>query len=299
MSFDVPRELRRTVGARGRAWISALPAVVAELAERWELALGPPYSGGTHALVLAVTRADGSAAVLKVPLVDDENRAEAAALRCYDGDGAVRLYDADPWTGALLLERLEPGTPLVDHPDRDEAVAVACRLLRRLSRPAPREHAFPLVCDVALRWADQIAAAAWLPRAAAGEAEAFARAAAQQHGVVLVNRDAHLGNMLAARREPWLLIDPKPLVGEPSFDAGWLLLDLLGDRPTPQIARRLVPLLAAGLDVDPGEVRGWAVLRAVENVVWSRSEGADPSEHLAQAAALSPGRDGSGRPSSW
>lgn len=289
------------VGGRGRAWTSALPATVTRLAQRWQLTLGQPYSGGSHALVLAVTRADGSPAVLKTPLVDEENREEAGALRLYDGEGAVRLYEADRATGALLLERLTPGTSLADHRDRGQAIEVVCDLLRRLRRPAPQEHAFPLVRDVALRWADAIPAAnarfgGPLPRALVAEAVDFARASADRHEGVLVNRDAHLGNVLTAEREPWLLIDPKPLVGEASFDAGYLLLDLLGDQPTPRVARRLVPRLAAGLGVEAAEVHGWALLRAVENAVWSLTEGDDPSDHLALATALSPGRAGSARP---
>lgn len=55
----------------------------------------------------------------------------AAATRWYRGDGASLLYDSAPGTGALLLERLEPGAPLRDHPDHDAAIDVACGLLRR------------------------------------------------------------------------------------------------------------------------------------------------------------------------
>src|SRR5262245_51036971 len=103
-------------GARGRAWMEALPGVVADLERRWELRLGArAYGGGSHSLVLPVTRSDGAPAVLKVPVLDAENRREADALRAYAGDGAALLYAADEASGALLLERLEPGTPLIHH----------------------------------------------------------------------------------------------------------------------------------------------------------------------------------------
>ena len=292
MEVIVPDALRRSVGEGATEWLAALPGIVSQLAARWRLAVGRPYPGGSHALVLAVSRADDTPAVLKVPLVDDENRAEAAALHEYDGDGAVRLYDADPESGALLLERLRPGTPLVDHPDREAAIDVVCRLLRRLRRPPPPAHAFPLVADLAEVWAEELPAAYErhgrpFARDLLDEAVEFARGpATAEDGTCLVNRDAHLGNVLAAEREPWLLIDPKPLVGGPSFDAGYLLWDLLGGEPTRAAAGCLVTRLAEGLDVDPLRVRGWALVRAVENALWVLGDGGDPSDYLIAAGAI-------------
>ena len=34
---------------------------------------------------------------------------------------------------------------------------------------------------------------------------------------MLVNQDLHADNILSATREPWLVIDPKPLAGEREF----------------------------------------------------------------------------------
>jgi len=242
--------------------------------------------------VLPVRRGDGSAAVLKLPTLDEENRNEAEALRQYAGDGAVRLYDADPGSGALLLERLRPGTPLTDHPDQAEAIDIICGLLRRLRRPPARLHPFPMVRELALRWAEELPALharhgqrSWSPLVE--EAAARARALATPDGdELLVNRDAHLGNVLAAQREPWLLIDPKPLVGERAFDAGWLLLELLGPAGTPAPARGLIARLSHGLGADPGRVRDWALVRAVDTAVWLLDLGADPSGDFATAATL-------------
>jgi streptomycin 6-kinase len=36
---------------------------------------------------------------------------------------------------------------------------------------------------------------------------------------VLLATDLHAGNVLRAQREPWLVIDPKPFVGDRSYDA--------------------------------------------------------------------------------
>ncbi len=278
-----PVELRRTVvewfGEEGRRWCDALPGTVARLTAQWKLSPGKPLAGATHALVLDCLSSDGSPAVLKLPFVDDENRAEADALRLYDGDGAVRLLDHDPTSGALLLERLVPGTPLLDLSDRHHALDIACAILRRLRRPAPEGHRFPLLRDLAASWArhlpaEQARLSHPLPRQMVDEAVRLARDLGAWNGHdVVVNRDPHLANFLSARREPWLLIDPKPVVGEAAFDGSYLLVANLEEDATRNVASSAVERIAAGLGVEPGRARAWAFVRAVDSALWARSLG--------------------------
>jgi streptomycin 6-kinase len=104
---------------------------------------------------------------------------------------------------------------------------------------------------------------------------------------VLVNRDAHLGNVLAAARAPWLLADPKPLVGDAAFDAGSPIDWLFDDQPTPAQAERIVTTVASALAIDEQRARAWAVVRAMDNYRWALfDEGDDPTPYLATAAAL-------------
>lgn len=295
----IPPDLRQIVGqwagAEGEAWIDALPEITGRLAQEWRLELGAPLAGGSMSLVLAALQEDGVPAVLKVPFLDDENRREADALKHYGGVGAVRLYANDPETGAMLLERVTPGTPLADHPDSNQAVAIACRVLRRLWHPPKPNHRFSLVRDLALDWVDRIPAShrrhgSPFPPRLVEQAAILARELADGSDTpVVVNRDAHLGNILAAEREPWLLIDPKPLVGDGAFDAGYLLLDRLGDAPTPARAAKLVERIAEGLDAEPGRIQGWGLLRAVENALWTLDVHSSPEADLAKATALAAG----------
>jgi hypothetical protein len=46
---------------------------------------------------------------------------------------------------------------------------------------------------------------------------------------------------------------------------------------------------AMGLGADPVRVRGWALIRAVQNVQWALEIDEDPEADLAEAAALSAG----------
>jgi streptomycin 6-kinase len=287
-------------GQAGRAWLDSLPTLLAQLKDRWHLTVGPPYPGGAVAFVAPAERANGERAVVKVSFVEEETRDEADALAQWDGDGAVRLLDADRDFGALLLERLEPGTSLEEHPDRDEAISIACRLLRRLWRAVPSPHPFSLVADVAERWAVALPErferleAPFEPTLVDQAVALCLERSASNEDLILANRDYHLGNVLAARREPWLLIDPKPLVGEPAFDTGHLLRSLVRREPDPTHAGRLAKRLAAELGLDREHVRQWAFIRSVEDALWGIEVGSDVEWDLECARALTDSTGASG-----
>ena len=234
----------------GPAWLRDLPARVARLAARWELDLEPPYvPGGVTSYVAPARRADGSAAVLKVVLPHREARDEADALRTWAGDGAVLLVDDAPEEHALLLERCVPGTPLADLDDRDAILDIGADVLARLWRaPAPDEPFEPL--EAVTDWFAELVAARQvefgrpLPDRLVDEALVALRELPRTATArVVLHHDFHPGNVLAAHRQPWLAIDPKPQVGDPAFDPLQLILQtsdpLDDDDPAATIRYRL------------------------------------------------------------
>ncbi|MEV0549237.1 aminoglycoside phosphotransferase family protein [Nocardia salmonicida] len=305
---SVEDTVRAVFGAAGARWIDELPGVVAGLAARWGLTeFSAPFGGGTHAYVASARREDGVWVVLKVPMVDEENLAEATALHSYDGDGAVRLLDFDPDSGALLLEWAHPGTELLTQPgfpslegrpENADKVAFACGLYRRLRRPPTATPVgfpgLPAVTDIVAglraRLADPEPALAEHISPLLGERVAHwcAELSEPTDELLIVNRDTHLGNIVAAEREPWLLIDPKPCLGEAAFDAGFLIMIQVQSTPTPAHAGAVVATTAQHLDVPVDRAGGWAFLRAIEEIVWSVEDGDDETLplHLSVATAL-------------
>jgi streptomycin 6-kinase len=91
--------------------------------------------------------------------------------------------------------------------------------------------------------------------------------AATQSRQVLLHGDFHPGNVLAATREPWLIIDPKPLVGEPAYDlAQWLSNRwdaALATADPVQAFRQQIDRFAASLGLDPARIAGWAFVKAL------------------------------------
>jgi streptomycin 6-kinase len=235
---------------------------------------------------------DGRRAVLKVNFPEPESEREPEALLHWSGEGAVRLLAHDPSRRALLVERCEPGIQLWQVANEEEANDVAAAVLRRLWCPPPDGHGFRLLVEQAASWADELPAR-WerlgrpFERALLEEAVGFLREAGPaQREPVLLHQDFHGGNVLRATREPWLAIDPKPLVGEREFDTASLLRDrrpeLLGD-PGAAAARvrRRLDQLAAELDLDRERMRGWGVAHAL---AWNGDEAMIACARLLAAA---------------
>lgn len=258
----------------GADWLEGLPQLASECAEEWSLRLGAPFEPATISLVVPATLPDGSAAVLKLTFPEPESAEEPDALAAWDGRGAVRLLARDEARSALLMERCFPGTQLWDEPDEERANEIAAGVLRRLWRPAPvSDHPFRLLTDVAAEWEESIPAT-WdrlgrpFERSLLDLALAALRdLSSSQPKVVILHQDYHGGNVLAAEREPWLAIDPKPLVGERAFDVASLLRDrrpaLARDtHPVRTITRRL-DLLSEALVIDRERMRGWGIVHAL------------------------------------
>ncbi|HKG12549.1 MAG TPA: aminoglycoside phosphotransferase family protein [Pyrinomonadaceae bacterium] len=301
MTF-VPEEFARAVrafrGAEGEAWLRELPVTVEACAARWSLEVGPPFLPLYYNYVARADGADGARLVLKICFPDDEAPTEREALRLFEGRGAVRLVGADEGRSALLLERLEPGTKLSDLCDTDDAGATsaAASVMRSLRRPAPDAHEFPSVAD----WGEGFGrhrarfegASGPLPARLFDEAETLFRELNDSAGEpVLLHGDLHQGNIISARREPWLAIDPKGIVGEAAYEVGALLRNPIGQilaRPSlPRVMERRIRQLSDELGFGRERVRGWGLSQAMLAAVWSCEDGArDASEWVACAEAV-------------
>jgi streptomycin 6-kinase len=243
-------------------WLERVPALVEECREAWSLRLGAPYDAGAAGYAVRVETANGTPAVLKLIYPHRESEHEAAALERWDGDGAVRLFAHDPERWAMLLERCEPGTKLYEALDADEALDVMAALLPRLWQPAGAP--FRALAEEAAWWLS------YLPRRWEESGRPFERKlldaavaalselAPTQGEQVLLHQDLHAENVLAAQREPWLAIDPKPLVGEPEFGLAPIVRAFELGHGRREVLHRL-DRLTSELGLDRDRARGWAI----------------------------------------
>ena len=287
--MNIPRRLEWIRGEPGGgAWLEALPQIATELAEQWALRLGEPYERSNVSLAVPADGVDATPAVLKINFPGPENEREADALAHYDGRGAVRLLANDRSRSSLLVERCEPGTQLWAVPDDEEATRIAAGVLQRLWRAPAERHPFRLLETEAAAWERQIPAD-WEQLGGPFERElmdaavdALVDLARSQGDRVVLHQDFHGGNVLRAEREPWLAIDPKPLVGEREFDAASLLRDRRSEISHRRVERRL-DLLETCLGLDRERLRGWGIAHAL---AWGISPSKLEPEMVEAARAL-------------
>ncbi|MGH3413060.1 MAG: aminoglycoside phosphotransferase family protein [Marmoricola sp.] len=262
-------------------WVDRLPRMVDDLHGEWELTADGWAMHGYTSLVVPVRTARGRPAVLKIGFPDDESEHEHLALQRWGGRGAVRLLRAEPHRRALLLERLH-------HADlrdlRDvEACEVVAGLYRRLHAPALPQ--LRTVASYVERWTAALAGLprdAPIPRRLVEQALSLAPdLLADQQDLRIVHGDLHYFNVLAADREPWLAIDPKPMAGDPHYEPAPMLWNRFEELAAPRsgrsvrngVRRRFHALVdAAGLDED--RARDWVVVRMVLNAHWAVEDAA-------------------------
>jgi streptomycin 6-kinase len=284
-AVEIPQRLAvsyaRGFGEEGRAWIAGLPALAAEFLQRWELRRDGEVRAGEASLVLPVLRQHGARAVLKLQMPREETTAALIGLRTWNGEGMVRLLEQDAESGTMLLERLDAARTLASIEDDDVAMSILAELQARLVRlPAPQ--GLRSLGDIATEMLEQV------PRAVTALADpadrrrlrGWASAVSElvgEPGDRILHWDLHYDNVLAARREPWLAIDPEPLAGDPGFDL-WPALDSRWDDVVTKgdalrVVRRRFDLLTEVLGLDRARATGWTLGRLLQNSLWDIADG--------------------------
>jgi streptomycin 6-kinase len=240
----------------------------ARLIEHWGLTVGEPFEGGVASVVTPAVTAAGDEVVLKIQRPHRESEHEAAALELWEGNGAVRLLAYDPERHALLLERCMPGTPLAAAGQKealDVLVSLLPRLWKRTAAP------FRPLAEEAAWWMEQLpcewerAGRQFDRRLLDAALAALSELAPTQGEQVLLHQDLHGENVLAAEREPWLAIDPKPLVGEREFAVAPIVRSFELGHSRRDVLYRL-DRLTSELGLDRERARGWAI---GQTIAWS------------------------------
>jgi streptomycin 6-kinase len=271
---DIRARLTRRFGPAVAGWCAELPTLVDTVARQWGLRPGPAWPLGGTSVVLPCQTGNGEQMMLK--LTPDLKIAadEATALDLWSASPhVVQLHDADPGRGALLLERVSPGTRLQDEPDRWPLADVA-PMLTDLWRPAwiSARSGLPNLRDrvkftfdlTRVRLARHPAAARHIPPGLVEASEIAAGALVKDGPVGLVHGDLHPGNVLRGGSGRGVVaIDPRPCLGDRAFDAVDWVLASGGSKAAMQQRVDWLALHVDGL----GAERAWAWSQALAVVV--------------------------------
>ena len=294
------------LGPAGDAWLAALPGLVDDLEQRWDVQVERrSLPGGSNGVVLPATTTTGARCVVKVAAPGVDLARQAQVLAAAGGQGHVRLHAHDPRRRSVLLERLDRPLAQTPMPVADALAAVCATQRQAWSAPTPAVLGDPLpdpapdratvrargLADLAARHEHDATADVL---ALAHDCAARRSAAHDPARCVLTHGDAHPANLLRAPAAPsgWLLIDAGGVVAEPAYDVGVALRDWSSHLQDPATAagrlRGWCDLAAALTGTDPAAVWDWAFLERVSTGLYVTSIGSRPVGRplLTAAAAI-------------
>jgi len=271
---DFAKDTETREGEAGRAWLEALPNMVKELCQQWQLVIKGMVMNGYTGLAIPVQR-DREECILKVYWRDSDTDIAPLALKVWNGHGAVKLLAHEPSLGAMLLERLDPKQSL-EKVEISEAIIIAGQLLRRLAIPAPDQMrsvttlANRMTQSIPQRWErydrpfshhllDQVSE--WTSQLGPASNR------------LMTDYDLHYSDVLASNREPWLMIDPKAIAGDPEFSLAQLLWSRLEDIEAKRGLGYHFRALVEAAELDYELARTWTIIRCVDYWLWGLTVG--------------------------
>jgi streptomycin 6-kinase len=262
---DLRLRLGRRFGSAIDAWFDALPTVLSELAERWDIEWGTLIQRGSMSVVIRCQTADGRPGVLKVSPARERIALEAAALAGWKTIHVPAVLAVDERVGALLIEAVEPGTPLVEatgYPKLESLVA----LLTSLHEDGVPDPLYPPIADrIAYLFDSGMKDYERRPDLAeripfelyARGRELAMRLAADAAPTVLLHGDLTSVNVLDGGAERGLVaIDPAPCLGDPAFDATDLVFWRAEDVETIAVRAEQV---GAAIGAEAGRLFAWCI----------------------------------------
>ena len=204
----------------------------------------------------------------------------AAVLQCFNGNGAVRLLQADE--GAHLLEYVD-GQPLkllVEGGDDDRATKIVCEVVQKLHAyqgPIPAElismeRNFRSLFEKVK--ADPNNTFYMAGANLARELIASARDLRVLHG------DIHHENILESATRGWLVIDPQCLAGERAYDLANVFYNPRGFFVSREIIESRVDIFASELGLERRRILQYAFAYGCLSATWCIQDGQSPEETL-------------------
>ena len=249
---------------------------VQQHAREWRLTIEESFE--TQTSVISYVSRDGQRLVLKLVKQEGDEWLSGEVLEAFDGKGVVRVYEHTG--GAMLLERLQPGTSLVNmavNGRDEEATEILAGVMERMAT-----NEIPDACPTVTTWGKG------LERYLAGDDEqiprrlvesarqVFADLGSSQSRPRLLHGDFHHYNVLFDSTRGWVAIDPKGVIGELEYEIGAVLRNPI-EQPglflaRPVIERRLRQFTNQ-LDLNHARTLRWAFAQAVLSAIWYVEDG--------------------------
>ena len=264
----------RIYGSNGKRWLDNLPGLVDSAIIKFCLTQITPVLDLSYNYVASCFQ-KGKPCILKIGIDEKSIRKEAAALRCFDGVGAVRLLAED--NGMLLLEIAIPGTTLKTcFPEKDEeSISSACKVMQKLHKALYQNGMFPHIKDwLSLSDKNWKIPLRYLQKARDLRDYLLLTTCSE----VLLHGDLHHDNILLSSGD-YVAVDPKGVVGDPSFEVTTFICnpipDLLNQLNFCDIVKRSISIFAETLDIQEQRIINWCFVKAVLSWIWALDDNMD------------------------
>ena len=245
-------------------------------AAEWNVAIAEIRE--TEGSLLGFGLSNGNPVILKVGSLSDEMNS-GTVLDAFQGAGTVKVHKSDH--GAVLLERLDPATELVElvRAGRDdEATHILANTIGLMANHEPPPGS-PTLFDWARGFDRYISEHSGGPISLhlVREAESVYRAlVVSQRQTMLLHGDLHHYNVLFDSTRGWIAIDPKGVVGELEYELGAIIRNPV-ELPDFYISRAVVERrlmqLTATLGLDHDRALRWTFAQAVLSAIWDVEDG--------------------------
>lgn len=273
-------------------WLDELPNLLSTLVEMWGIELDAPIPRGSVSVVIRCRLRDGRSGVLKVSPHRARLAGEAAALEGWTTPHTPAMLALDERLGALLIEAVEPGTPLDESAAYPSLERVAELLTCLYTDGVPDPSYPPLERRVAYLFDSSTKQYAVHPELAERvPPELYDRGrrlatelAADASPVVLLHGDLTPSNILDGGAQRGLVaIDPAPCLGDAAFDAIDLVLWQADEIGTIE-ARS--DELAAAIGASPERLLAWCTAFAAMTALELATSPDAPRERVDAVVAL-------------
>lgn len=271
-------------GDGGRFWLESLPHILKNISEEWHISIGDHYPNLSYHYVAPCVSANGDEVVIKLAFHGDPNPTifnEVRMLELNGGDGMLKLLRFDPEKRAMLLEKLTPGKDLraIFEGNEIAVVEIAADLMWRIWREPPAGYSFPRVED----WFNNMFRKAAKTNFPSGllvkTSRLFEELNSNAGRPMLLHGDLHHWNILSASREPYLVIDPKGIIGNYRYEMSTFLINhsnwLRGKDGYKEKLDAAIRAFSVAFDIDETLIRKWTFAQSVLSAWWTFEEGSE------------------------
>ncbi len=259
----------------GEDWLNNLPSFLQLHASKLGITFMQPFSNLSYHYVAPVIMPNGETAVFKCTIPNSEFERDVNALLTFDSNTSVKVFAHDTNQGWALLEHCQPGIDLTNVDDSIAINAIAHLLSTRISTPSEKlTYAFPSISDWLQRLNNPVNHSEQSIHT--NNAQSIKQdLLSDQQPQYLLHGDLHHANILTAQREPYLMIDPKGVIGESMYELTPMMYnpinDLIGEHSESRLRNRLqrrMSLIQSNINIDSHRLWLWCYVQACLSMCW-------------------------------